>query len=65
MAAILNLVNGYKTYIAAFGLFCLAGYQASQGDYTTAYQSLMLALTAAGLRNAIAKVTTPVAPAAK
>lgn len=54
--SILDLINGYKTYIAALGLLGLAIYQASQGQYDQAMQSFMAALAAAGLRNAIAKV---------
>ena len=52
-----NVAKGYKTYIAALGLLGLAIYQASTNDYTEAFQSLMAALAAAGLRSAIA--TTP------
>ena len=58
---LLNLVSGYKTYIAAAGLAGLALYQASTGDYPQAFQMLMSALTAAGLRSAIAKI--PATPA--
>ena len=46
-------LNGYKTYLAAAGLLGLAIYQASQGDYPAAVQSVLAALAAAGLRNAI------------
>jgi hypothetical protein len=53
--AILNLLNGYKTYIAALGLVGLAVYQVSQGEYDQAVQSFLGALAAAGLRSAIAK----------
>ncbi len=52
---ILNAVNGYKTYMAAAGLVGLALYQASTAEYQQAVQSLLAALTAAGLRSAIAK----------
>jgi hypothetical protein len=52
---ILNAVNGYKTYLAAAGLVGLALYQASTGEYQQAVQSFLAALTAAGLRSAIAK----------
>lgn len=47
--------SGLKTYLAAAGLFGLALYQASTGDYVGAYTSVMAALAAAGLRHAIAK----------
>jgi hypothetical protein len=57
---ILNVLSGYKTYIAAAGLFGLSLYQLSQGQYDQAGQSILAALAAAGLRSAIAKV-----PAAK
>ena len=52
---ILELLSGHKTYIAAAGLLGLAVYQLSQGDLTAAYQSVMAALGAAGLRHSIAK----------
>lgn len=51
----LNAVDGYKTYIAAVGLAALAVYQFSIGDVPSAVQSVMAALAAAGLRNAISK----------
>jgi hypothetical protein len=57
LMAILNLVNGYKTYIAAIGLAGLAVYQFSQGQFDSGYQSILGALTAAGLRHAIAKAS--------
>ena len=57
MGSILNVLTGYKTYIAAAGLAGLAIFQASTGDYPQAIQSLLGALTAAGLRHAIAKNT--------
>ena len=52
----LNLINGYKTYLAALGLVGLAIYQFSQGTYDQATQTLLAALAAAGLRNAISKM---------
>ena len=51
--AILKLVDGYKTYIAATGLIGLALYQVSMGQYDQAIQSFMAGLAAAGLRSAI------------
>lgn len=54
----LKFIDGYKTYIAAAGLFGLAIFQFSQKDYTSAYQSFLAALTAAGIRNAISKVSS-------
>ena len=53
--AIVKLVDGYKTYIAAFGLFGLALYQVSTGQYDQATQSFLAGLAAAGLRSAITK----------
>jgi hypothetical protein len=53
--AVLNLLSGYKTYLAAAGLVGLGVYQISQGQFETGAQSLLGALTAAGLRHAIAK----------
>lgn len=52
-----TILDGYKTYIAAFGLLGLAVYQATQGQYDQALQSVLGALAAAGLRNAIAKAS--------
>jgi hypothetical protein len=48
-------LSGYKTYVAGVGLFGLAIYQVSTGDYQTAMQSFLAALAAVGLRHAIAK----------
>lgn len=56
---LINLLSGYKTYLAAAGLFGLALYQFSTGDVTNAVQSLMAALTAIGLRHAVAKLAKP------
>jgi hypothetical protein len=54
--AILNLINGYKTYLAAAGLFGMALYQFSQGQFDQASQSFLAALAAAGLRHAVSKI---------
>lgn len=54
--AILNVLSGYKTYIAAVGLFGLATYQASTGQFQDAMHSALMGLTAAGLRGAVGKV---------
>ena len=51
----LNVLSGFKTYLAAAGLVGLAIFQASTGQYEQAVQSVLAALTAAGLRSAIAK----------
>jgi hypothetical protein len=53
--AVLTLLSGYKTYIAAAGLAGLAVYQLSQGQFEPALQSVLGALTAVGLRHAVAK----------
>lgn len=50
---------GKKTYIAALGLLGLAIYQASTGEYQAAVQSVIAALAAAGLRNAITTASIP------
>lgn len=59
LATILSLLStlgsGYKTYLAAAGLFGLALYDASVGQYEQAVQQFLAALAAAGLRHAIAK----------
>ena len=52
---ILTFLSGYKTYLAAAGLFGLALYQFSTAQYEQGIQSFLAALTAAGLRSAIAK----------
>jgi hypothetical protein len=49
----MDIFPGWKTYIAAAGLFGLAVYQLSQGDSTAAWQSLMAAIAAFGIRTAI------------
>jgi hypothetical protein len=48
-------MSGWKTYTAAAGLIGLAIYQATQGQYDQAIQSLMAGIAALGLRHAIAK----------
>jgi hypothetical protein len=53
--SILNALSGYKTYLAAAGLVGLAVFQVSTGQYEQAVQSALAALTAAGLRHALAK----------
>ena len=55
MTKLFSKFDRLKTYLAAAGLFGLAIYQTSIGQYEPALQSLMAALAAAGLRNAIAK----------
>lgn len=52
---LLTQLNGYKTYLGAAGMFGLALYQVSQGQYDQALQSFLAALTAAGLRHAVTK----------
>jgi hypothetical protein len=59
--AILALLQGKKTYLAAAGLIGLALYQASQKDYPSAVQSLLGGLAAFGLRSAL---PTPPGPPA-
>ena len=49
----MEMLNGFKTYLAAAGLLGLALYQFSQGSIETALQSLMGALAAFGLRQAL------------
>ncbi|WP_435005179.1 hypothetical protein P12x_003073 [Tundrisphaera lichenicola] len=53
--SILSKLSGYRTYLAAAGLFGLALYKASVGDYQGAVDTLGIAATAAGMRAAIAK----------
>lgn len=49
----MNLINGYKTYLAAAGLLGLALYQFSQGQVEAAIQSFLAALAAFGIRQAL------------
>ena len=49
----MEIINGYKTYLAAAGLLGLALYQFSQGQFEAAMQSLFGALAAFGLRQAL------------
>ena len=49
----MSVLGGYKTYLGAAGLFGLALYQLSQGDYQAAFESLGQAIVAAGLRGAL------------
>ena len=49
----MELLSGYKTYLAAAGLLGLALYQFSQGQVEAAIQSFLGALAAFGLRQAL------------
>jgi len=49
----MDALKGYKTNLAAIGLLSLAFYQFTQGSVDLAFQSLMGALAAFGLRQAI------------
>lgn len=51
----MDILPGWKTYIAAAGLVGLAVYQFSEGDIAAAWQSLMAGLAAFGLRVAVSK----------
>lgn len=53
-----SFLDGYKTYVAAAGMFGLALFQFSTGDYGGAWQSLMAALAAVGVRHAVQKAVT-------
>jgi len=53
----MDFLPGFKTNLAALGLAGLALYQFSIGDYPAAVQSLMAALAAFGLRQAIQRAT--------
>lgn len=52
----MTLASGWKTYLAAAGLFGLALYQASEGNYPAAIQSALAGLAALGIRHAIAQM---------
>lgn len=49
----MDALKGYKTNLAALGLLALAFYEFTQGHMDVAMQSLMGALAAFGLRQAI------------
>jgi len=51
----LKALDGYKTYLAAAGLFGLALYHFSVGDFSIGMESLMAALAVFGVRNAMAR----------
>ena len=53
----MDILNGYKTYLAAVGLFGLALYQFSQGQVESAIQSFLGGLAAFGIRNALRNVS--------
>jgi len=50
------MLEGYKTYLACAGLFGLALYQLSQGQFETAGQSFLAGMAAYGIRNALRNV---------
>ena len=54
---IMDTLKGYKTNLAAIGLLCLAFYEFTQGHMDVAMQSLMGALAAFGLWQAISNGT--------
>ncbi len=49
----MDVLPGWKTYLAAAGLLGLALYQVTQNDFVNAFQSFMAALAAFGLKMAI------------
>jgi hypothetical protein len=56
MSTLLQFLDGKKTYLSAIGFVVIAAVQALIfNDYTSAGQSLMAALSAVGLRSAVAK----------
>lgn len=56
-----SFLDGYKTYMAAAGLFGLALYQFTQGQYDVGFQSLMAALAAFGVKSSLARQDIQVA----
>ena len=52
---IFAFLTGWKTYIAAAGLFGLALYQFSQGQFGAAFQSIMGSVAAVGVKHAISR----------
>ncbi len=53
---VLTIAAGWRTYLAAAGLLGYALYQVSNADYPGAWTSLMAALAAFGLRQAVSGV---------
>lgn len=53
-----KLLTGYKTYLAAAGLFGLGVYQISQGNMEVGIQSLLAGLAAFGIRTAVANANS-------
>ena len=51
----MNILQGWRTYLSAAGLFGLAIYNLSQSDYVTSWTNLMAALATFGVRNAMAR----------
>lgn len=58
-AAGLEFVAGHRTHLAAAGLLLLGLSQVLQGDFDNGLQSVLLALTAFGLRQAIPAADAP------
>lgn len=55
MKQLFDLVNGKKTYLAAFGFLLLAFYEFSLGNSEKASEYFLLGLGVAGLRHAVEK----------
>lgn len=53
------MLEGKKTYIAAIGFVGLAIFQYWTGDYVQGSNSILAALTAFGLRQAVATAAPP------
>lgn len=64
-----SILKGRKTYAAALGLLAMAAFQYYTGDLVGAGQSVLGALTAFGLRSAVAdlqlKSPTPTPPSSE
>lgn len=52
----MQLLTGWKTYLAAAGLAGLALYQVSVGQFESAMQSFLAAVAAFGLRSAMRNI---------
>ena len=48
-------LDGWKTYLASAGLFGLALYHFSVGDFSNGLETIMAALAVFGVRNAMAR----------
>lgn len=61
----MNFLKGYKTYLAAAGMFGLALHDFSVGQYHTAIVNALAGLAMIGVRSAITDLVSKIADAVK